>query len=63
MIRGRMKNKTIIAVIPAYNEGITIGSVVLGSRKYACETFPEIIQTAMENGRTPWMYPSEVITV
>ena len=32
-----MQKKTIITVIPAYNEGITIGSVVLGCSKYSRE--------------------------
>ncbi|WFN35020.1 glycosyltransferase family 2 protein [Methanogenium sp. S4BF] len=32
-----MQKKTIVTVIPAYNEGITIGSVVLGSLKYSRE--------------------------
>lgn len=32
-----MEKKTIVTVIPAYNEGLTIGSVVLGSLKYSRE--------------------------
>ena len=43
-----MHKKTIITVIPAYNEGITIGSVVLGCSKYMRETVPKLFRLAMK---------------
>lgn len=46
-----MKPKTIVTVIPAYNEGLTIGSMILGSLKYFSDMTHGIIQLFVKIGK------------
>ena len=46
-----MDKKTLITVIPAYNEGLTIGSIVLGSRKRVSMTLHGITRLFVKSDR------------